>query len=65
MQLILTTLSLAVLASALPQNDWGFKVTNKGTTVKNILGEISLDKGGIHVDLNCSLPRPLPLARAR
>jgi len=60
MQLILTTLSLAVLASALPQADWGFKVTNKGSSVKGILGELSLDKGGIHVDLNCSCPRPSP-----
>jgi len=51
MQLILTTLSLAVLATAVPQ-DWGFKVSPKGTSVKGILGELSLDKGGIHVDLN-------------
>jgi hypothetical protein len=58
MQLILTTLGLAVLASAFPQGDWGFKVSNKGSSVKGILGELSVDKGGIHVDLNCPSPPP-------
>ena len=61
MQLTLATLSLAVLTAAIPQGDWGFKVTNKGTTLKNILGEVSLDKNGIHVDMNCSCPA-LPLS---
>jgi hypothetical protein len=60
MQLVLTTLSLALLASALPQRDWGFKVSNKGSSVKGILGEVSLDKGGVHLDLNCPCPTPSP-----
>jgi hypothetical protein len=58
MQLTLAAISLAVLASALPQNDWGFKVSNKGSAAKGILGGVSLDKNGIHVDLNCSRPSP-------
>jgi hypothetical protein len=57
MQLTLATLSLAVLTAAMPQADWGFKVTNKGSTLKGILGEVNLDKNGVHVDLNCSCPR--------
>jgi len=50
MQLTLVTISLAVLASAAPQNGWGITLGSKGSSVKGPLGEASIGPGGIKTE---------------
>jgi hypothetical protein len=64
MQLTLVTISLAALVSAVPQGDWGFSVTSKGSSVKGPLGEVKLGRDGLHMDTkSTSSPTYYPSCR--
>jgi hypothetical protein len=54
MQLTLVTISLAALASAIPQNNWGITLGSQGSSIKGILGEATFGKDGIKTSINCS-----------